>query len=60
MEWDVICQDLQALAQVEVRDGEQWYHLRAARQGVAGKVLQAAGVTIPPLVKPVGDVVPKT
>jgi predicted deacetylase len=52
LEWDVICQDLEALAQVEVRDGEQWYHLRTALQGVTGKVLQAAGVAIPPPVKP--------
>jgi hypothetical protein len=52
LEWDVICQDLEALAQVEVRDGEQWYHLRTTLQGVAGKVLQAAGVAIPPPVKP--------
>lgn len=59
LEWDVICQDLEALAQVEVRDGEQWYHLRTALPGVAGKVLQATGVAIPPPVKPVGDVVPK-
>jgi len=41
------------------RDGEQWYHLRTALPGVAGKVLQAAGVAIPPPVKPAGDVVPK-
>ena len=42
-EWDVICQDLEALSEVEVRDGEQWYLLRTALQGVAGKVLQPTG-----------------
>ena len=52
LEWKVICQDLEALAQVEVRDGEEWYHLRTALPGVAGRSLQAAEVAIPPPVKP--------
>jgi len=59
LEWEVIRQDLEALAEVEVQDGERWYLLRTALQGVAGKVLQAAGVAVPPPVKPAGDVVPK-
>ena len=37
LEWEVICQDLEALAQVEVRDGEQWYHLRTALPGGGGE-----------------------
>lgn len=57
-EWDVICQDLETLFEVEVRDGEQWYLLRTALQGVAGKVLQATGVAIPPSVRPAENVVP--
>jgi len=59
LEWDVICQDLEALAQVEVREGEQWYLLRTALQGVAGKVLQAAGVAVPPPMRPAQNVVPR-
>ena len=59
LEWDVIRWDLEALSQVEVREGEQWYLLRTALQGVAGKVLQAAGVAVPPSVKPLDNVVPR-
>lgn len=59
LEWADIRRDLEALAEVEVREGEQWYLLRTALQGVAGKVLQAVGVAIPPPVRPVTDVVPR-
>lgn len=59
LEWDVIRQDLEALAQVEVREGDQWYLLRTALQGVAGKVLQAVGVAAPPPVRPAQNVVPR-
>ena len=59
LEWDAIRQDLEALAEVEIRDGQEWHRLRTALQGVAGKVLQAAGVAIPPPLTPAGDVVPK-
>jgi transposase len=52
LEWDSICQDLEDLSEVAVREGEQWYNLRTALQGVAGKVLQAVGVAVPPSVKP--------
>jgi hypothetical protein len=58
-EWDVICQDLQALDQAEVREGDQWYLLRSPLQGVAGKILQAAGVAIPPPVRLIENVVPR-
>ena len=51
--------DFLALAEVEVRDGEHWYLLRTALQGVAGKVCQAAGVSIPPPMRPLKNVVPK-
>ena len=59
-EWDVIRQDLESLAEVEVREGEQWYLLRTALQGVAGKVLQTVGVAVPPSVRPMNNVVPKS
>ena len=59
LEWEAIRQDLEALAQVEVREGEQWYLLRTALQGVAGKVLQAVGVAIPPSARPAQNVVPR-
>ena len=33
--------------EIEVRQGEDWYYLRTALPGVAGKALQAAGVAHP-------------
>jgi hypothetical protein len=50
---------LLALAEVEVRDGDHWYLLRTALQGAAGKICQAAGVSIPPPMRPCENVVPK-
>ena len=52
LEWDVIRQDLESLGEVEVRQGEQKYLLRTALQGIAGKLLQAVGVAVPPSIKP--------
>ena len=51
-EWQEVRQDLEALSEVRVRDGDQTYLLRSPLQGVAGKVLQAVGVAIPPPVLP--------
>ena len=53
-EWETIRHDLAALAEGPVRDGEQWYLLRTPLPGVAGPVLQAVGVAIPPPVRPAG------
>jgi len=58
-EWDEIRRDLAALAEVEVREGENWYLLRTALVGVAGQVLQAVGVAVPPPLRPAPGVVPK-
>lgn len=60
LEWDVIRRDLESLAEVEVRDGEQWYLLRTALQGVTGKVLQAVGVALPPAMRTIENVVPRS
>jgi|GEM_PF-2695112 len=43
---------------VEVWDGDHWYLLRTTLQGVAGKVCQAAGVSIPPSMQLWKNVVP--
>ncbi|MBP7126592.1 hypothetical protein KBD49_09535, partial [Myxococcota bacterium] len=51
--WADVRRDLQALAEVTVRDGDKYYRLRTPLQGVAGKVLQAAGVAPPPPVRPI-------
>ncbi len=55
--WADIRRDLLALAEVEVRDGDHWYLLRTALPGVAGKVCQVAGVSIPPPMRPLENVV---
>ena len=60
VEWDDIRRDLEALAEVEVRQGAETYWLWTELVGVAGKVLQAAGVAIPPPARPASVVVPKT
>jgi len=60
LEWADIRRGLAALMEIEVRQGEDWYYLRTALPGVAGKALQAAGVAIPPAVRPIPEnVVPK-
>jgi len=60
LEWADIRRDLAALMEIEVRQGEDWYYLRTALQGVAGKALQAAGVAIQPAVRPIPEnAVPK-
>lgn len=59
LEWEAIRQDLEALAEVEVRDGDQRYLLRSDLEGEAGKVLQAVGVAIPPRVLLAPAEVPK-
>ena len=53
VEWKQLCQDLEALSEVEVHQGQESYLLRTQLQGVAGKALQAAGVAIPPSVRPI-------
>jgi transposase len=58
-EWRVICQDLASLAEVEVREGDEWYLLRTALQGVTARILQAVGVAIPASVRPRQNVVPQ-
>jgi hypothetical protein len=60
IEWEAMRQDLGALQEVEVRSDGQWYLLRSALPGHAGKLLQAAGVAVPPPVRPARSVVPKT
>lgn len=46
-EWADVRRDLLAMDEVEVRDGDHWYLLRTALQGVAGRICQAVGVSIP-------------
>ena len=52
LEWADILRDLCALEEVVVRHHDTDYILRSPVQGVCGKVFQAAGVAIPPSVRP--------
>jgi hypothetical protein len=51
LEWNDIRHDLQSLSEVEVKEETDTYLLRTPLHGVAGKVLQAVGVAIPPPVR---------
>lgn len=51
LEWADILRDLEALEEVEVRHNGKSYLLRTPLQGICGKVFQAIGVAIPPLVR---------
>jgi transposase len=51
LEWADIMRDLRELEEVEVQHQGKRYLLRTPLKGVCGKVLQAAGVGIPPPVK---------
>jgi hypothetical protein len=53
-EWQDIVRDLTAMDEVEVRHHRRRYLLRTPLPGVAGKVLQAVGVAIPPPVRETG------
>jgi hypothetical protein len=57
-EWDVVRRDLESLCEVEVGDEQDRYLLRTALQGVTGKALQAVGVAVPPMARPIANVVP--
>ena len=54
LEWEDVKQDLEALAEVEVFEGEGRHWLRTELRGVAGKVFPACGVRIPAMVRPAG------
>jgi transposase len=52
LEWADVIQDLDRLQQVEVEQEGKRFLLRSELSRHAGKVLQAAGVAIPPTVQP--------
>ena len=55
LEWADILRDLETLEEVEVRHQGKRYLLRTPLKGVCGKVLQGAGVAIPPSVREVNE-----
>jgi hypothetical protein len=55
-EWNDVIRDLDALVetQVQTNTGERFI-IRGALKGWCGKTFQAAGVAIPPAIRPVGE-----
>jgi hypothetical protein len=52
LEWADVIQDVAELVEMEISVGGKGYVLRAEAPGVAGKVAQAAGVALPPTLRP--------
>ena len=50
-EWADICQDLEALQEVEISASGKRIMVRTECKGVCGKVFQAVGVAIPPVIR---------
>ena len=53
-EWEDVKQDLEALTEVEVFEGNDRYWLRTEFAGVASKVFHALGIAAPPTVRRAG------
>ncbi len=51
LEWEDVKQDLDALAEIEVFEGEQAYWLRTEFAGCASRVFSALGIAAPPSVR---------
>jgi transposase len=51
LEWADIVRDVDAIIEVKVSYGEKNFTIRTETTGVAGKVFQAAGVALPPLLQ---------
>ena len=51
LEWADVLQDLEALRMVRLKSGGSLCELRTAPRGVAGKVLQAVGVSLGPSIR---------
>jgi hypothetical protein len=52
LEWADVIRDVAELVEMEISVEGKGYVLRAEAQGVAGKVAQAAGVALPPTLRP--------
>jgi hypothetical protein len=55
LEWSDIRQDLEALQEVEISSGNKRTSVRTECKGVCGKVFQAVGVAIPPVIRSLGN-----
>lgn len=57
-EWSDIRQDLESLQEVEISSGNKRTSIRTECKGVCGKVFQAVGVAIPPVIRSLGNGAP--
>lgn len=51
IEWAEALRDIEQLTEIEIQRGNQHFILRDAPRGVAGRVFQAVGVTLPPTIR---------
>lgn len=51
LEWAQIKQDLKALQQIELEEDDKRFIIRSQSKGVCGKVFQAVGVAMPPVIR---------
>lgn len=54
-EWSDIRQDLESLQEVKISSGNKRTSVRTECKGVCGKVFQAVGVAIPPVIRSLGN-----
>jgi transposase len=52
-EWADVKQDLKALQQVTIEEGDRRLAIRSRSKGVCGKIFQAVGVAMPPTIREV-------
>jgi len=52
VEWERLKNDLDSLEEITVRVGRQAFVIRSETRGDAGKAIQAAGVTLGPVIRP--------
>jgi len=50
-EWSDIKQDLKALQQVTIEEGDKCFAIRSECQGDCGKIFQAVKVALPPTIR---------
>jgi len=51
LEWDDVIRDLDGMEEVEIEQDEKRFHIRVGAHGSSGKVFQAIGVAIPPMIR---------
>jgi transposase len=52
LEWSDIIHDLDNLLEIEIRVEDKGYVVRSETKGATGKAAQAAGVALPPVLRP--------